>query len=93
MSPPTNDANNGTAMEEVDHEPTTTAPMACATVFFTRVFESLPTPIKNLCNHQSKGFIKIQKSLDKLATTHSKFDDANFYPRSICITFKLNTSA
>jgi hypothetical protein len=89
----TNDADNDIAMDEVDREPTTTAPTARVTVFFTRVFESLPTPIKNLCNHQSKSFIKLQKSLEKLATTRSKFDDANFYPRSVRITFELKTSA
>jgi hypothetical protein len=55
---------------------------------------SILTHIKNFCNHQSKGLLKIQKALDKLATTpRSKFDDANYYPRSVCIEFKLKTSA
>jgi hypothetical protein len=79
-------------MDEVDHEPTTTAPTAHATVFFSRVFELLPAPIKNSCTHQSKGFLKIQKALDKLVTTRAKFNDADYYPRSVRIEFALKTS-
>jgi hypothetical protein len=90
----TDDADDDTAMDEVDREHTTTVPTAHAIVFFSRVFESFPTPIKNLCNHQSQGFLKIQKALDKVVTTRSKFDNASYYdPRSVCIAFKLKTSA
>jgi hypothetical protein len=89
----TDDADNDTAMVEVDREPSTTAPTARATVFFSRVFESLPNPIKNLCNHQSKNFMKIQKALEKLDTTRAKFDDATYYPRSARCEFILKASA